>query len=79
MTTNGAGGAIAKNVSWCLGQNARTELTPDNLKNGLLFPYNTSIAIYHCPADQSTLETAGGQKLSQLRWRSYNMSQSING
>jgi prepilin-type N-terminal cleavage/methylation domain-containing protein/prepilin-type processing-associated H-X9-DG protein len=79
ITTNGSGGALAKGVSWCLGQNVRTELTPDNLSNGLLFPYNTSLAIYHCPADQSTLETEAGQKLPDLRWRSYNMSQSVNG
>ena len=79
ITTNGASGALAKGVSWCLGQNVRTELTPDNLVNGLLFSYNTSTAIYHCPADQSTEETATGAKLPQLRWRSYNMSQSVNG
>src|SRR5207247_2141533 len=35
--------------------------------------------IYHCPADKSTLETPGGVKLPQLRLRSYNMSQSVNG
>ncbi len=79
ITTNGSSGALTKGVSWCLGQNVRTELTPEYLVNGLLFPYNTSTAIYHCPADQSTLETDTGQKLSQLRWRSYNMSQSVNG
>lgn len=79
ITTNGSGGALTKGVSWCLGQNVRTELTPEHLVNGLLFPYNTSTAIYHCPSDQSTLETETGQKLPDLRWRSYNMSQSVNG
>src|SRR5664279_290630 len=72
-----------KGVSWCLdgidGQGAITQLNPSNILNGLLFQYNTSVAIYHCPADQSTLKTPGGQPLAQLRWRSYNMSQSING
>ena len=79
ITTNGTSGSLANGVSWCIGQDARTELTPDNLVNGLLFQYNTSVAIYHCPTDQSTLETASGQQLPQLRWRSYNMSQSVNG
>ena len=71
-----------KGISWCLdGINgpAYTQIDPSNIVNGLLFQYNTSVAIYHCPADQSTLETPGGQPLPQLRWRSYNMSQSVNG
>jgi prepilin-type N-terminal cleavage/methylation domain-containing protein/prepilin-type processing-associated H-X9-DG protein len=72
-----------KGVSWCLdginGLSAVTESTPSNIVNGLLFHYNTSVAIYHCPADQSTQETPAGDPLPALRWRSYNMSQSING
>ena len=66
-------------ISWLPDLDARTEIDPSNIVNGLLFQYNTSLAIYHCPADQSTLETPDGQKLPQLRWRSYNMSQSANG
>jgi len=77
--SSGAGTVLAQGVSWCLDQDARTEMTPSNIVNGLLFQYNTQIAIYHCPADQSTLETPGGQKLPDLRWRSYNMSESVNG
>jgi prepilin-type N-terminal cleavage/methylation domain-containing protein/prepilin-type processing-associated H-X9-DG protein len=74
---------VTKGVSWCLdgidGQSAVTQLNPSNIINGLLFRYNTSVAIYHCPADQSKLITPDGQPLPQLRWRSYNLSQSING
>ena len=73
------GSQIAKGVSWCPDRNGRLELTPSNIVNGLLFPYNRSLGIYHCPADHSTLETPDGEKLPQLRWRSYNMSQSVNG
>jgi prepilin-type N-terminal cleavage/methylation domain-containing protein/prepilin-type processing-associated H-X9-DG protein len=76
---NGASGQSSKGVSWCLDQDAQTQLTDDTLVNGLLFSYNTSVAIYHCPADRSTLMTPDGQPLPQPRWRSYNMSQSING
>jgi prepilin-type processing-associated H-X9-DG protein/prepilin-type N-terminal cleavage/methylation domain-containing protein len=72
-------GADISGLSWLPDVDADTELDPSNIINGLLFPYNRSLAIYHCPADDSTLETPEGQPLQQLRWRSYNMSQSING
>ena len=71
-----------KGISWCLdGLNggATTQMDPSNIVNGLLFQYNTSVPIYHCPSDVSTLVDANGQNLPQLRWRSYNLSQSING
>jgi prepilin-type processing-associated H-X9-DG protein/prepilin-type N-terminal cleavage/methylation domain-containing protein len=68
-----------KGLSWLPDVDADTEISPSNIVNGLLFQYNTSLPIYHCPADQSTLKTPDGQSLPQLRWRSYNMSQSVNG
>jgi len=68
----------AANVSWC-PDHARTDTDSVDLRRGVLFQYNTSVAIYHCPADKSTVETPGGQPLPQLRNRSYNMSQSVNG
>jgi prepilin-type N-terminal cleavage/methylation domain-containing protein/prepilin-type processing-associated H-X9-DG protein len=72
-----------KGLSWCLdginGTSAVTENTPSNIVNGLLFPYNTAVGIYHCPADLSQLQDSEGNLLPQLRWRSYNMSQSVNG
>jgi prepilin-type N-terminal cleavage/methylation domain-containing protein/prepilin-type processing-associated H-X9-DG protein len=60
--------------SWLPDVDASTEFDPSNIVNGLLFQYNKSLPIYHCPADLSTLESS-----SQLRWRSYNLSQSVNG
>jgi prepilin-type N-terminal cleavage/methylation domain-containing protein/prepilin-type processing-associated H-X9-DG protein len=66
-------------LSWLPDLNADTEIDPSNIVNGLLFQYNNSLGIYHCPSDLSTLQTPGGQSLPQLRWRSYNMSQSVNG
>lgn len=72
-------GANITGLSWLPDLSAATELNPSNIINGLLFPYNSSLGIYHCPADLSTLETADGTPLPQPRWRSYNMSQSING
>ena len=70
-------GATLANT-WCLG-NTRTDTSTENIENGLLFQYNRSTAIYRCPADKSTVETADGTKLHQQRTRSYNMSQSLNG
>jgi prepilin-type N-terminal cleavage/methylation domain-containing protein/prepilin-type processing-associated H-X9-DG protein len=71
------GGTVAEGAAWCTNYVYDTE--PDGLLNGLLFPYNRSLAIYHCPADRSTITTEAGTKLTQLRWRSYNMSLSVNG
>ena len=71
-------GTIAKGISWC-PDHARTDTNTVDLEQGMLFPYNRSVGIYHCPADQSKVETSTGQLLPQLRNRSYNMSQSVNG
>jgi prepilin-type N-terminal cleavage/methylation domain-containing protein/prepilin-type processing-associated H-X9-DG protein len=73
------GDGISTGLSWLPDLNAATEIDPSNIMNGLLFQYNRSLAIYHCPSDYSTLQTPGGQPLPHLRRRSYNMSQSING
>ena len=64
--------------TWCAG-NTRWDTTTKHIENGCLFPYNRSTTIYHCPADQSPIETTTGVKLTQLRTRSYNMSLSVNG
>jgi prepilin-type N-terminal cleavage/methylation domain-containing protein/prepilin-type processing-associated H-X9-DG protein len=66
------------NISWC-PDHANVDTNTTDLRSGLLFQYNTSVAIYHCPADKSTVLGADGQPTSQLRNRSYNMSQSANG
>lgn len=67
------GGALATSVSWCPDHSATDTNTVD-LEKGVLFQYNTSVAIYHCPADRSTVTGT-----TRLRNRSYNMSQSVNG
>jgi prepilin-type N-terminal cleavage/methylation domain-containing protein len=73
-----SGRAVASAASWCTNT-APYDADPDGIRNALLFPYNTSLGIYHCPADRSTVEARDGAKLTQLRWRSYNMSLCING
>ena len=59
--------------SWCPGI-APFDTTTANLEQGVLYRYNQTPAIYHCPADQSTV--VGHPNLQ--RTRSYCMSISLN-
>ena len=59
--------------SWCPGL-APEDLVPNNVQQGLIFPYNRSPFIYHCPADWSTVNGFA----SVLRTRSYAMDISVN-
>jgi prepilin-type N-terminal cleavage/methylation domain-containing protein/prepilin-type processing-associated H-X9-DG protein len=54
--------------------NARTDPTNWAIVFGVLYPYNTSYKIYHCPAD---LSTVNGQP-SNVRSRSVSMSVGMN-
>jgi len=64
--------------SWCQGMGVlETNTAP--IQAGLLFDYTRSAGPYHCPADRSTVMTMDGALLPQLRNRSYNLSQSVNG
>lgn len=64
--------------SWCTNL-AIYDANPAGISGGLLFQYNASVPIYHCPANLSTVQTHAGVILTQPRLRSYNMSQSVNG
>ena len=55
--------------SWILGD-VLLDLTSSNIEHGVLFPYNGSVAIYHCPADKSTVTGHKGL----LRTRSYSLN-----
>jgi prepilin-type N-terminal cleavage/methylation domain-containing protein/prepilin-type processing-associated H-X9-DG protein len=59
--------------SWCHSI-APLDPNPVNSTNSLLFDYNRNPAIYHCPADTSTVIDKPGL----LRNRSFNMSNCIN-
>jgi len=54
--------------AWCPGI-APEDTNFYDVESGLIFPYNKSPAIYHCPADQSTVDGYPGL----LRTRSYTM------
>jgi prepilin-type N-terminal cleavage/methylation domain-containing protein/prepilin-type processing-associated H-X9-DG protein len=55
--------------SWVVG-NAQFDQTPSNIQSGVLYPYITSIGVYHCPTDHSTVQGLPGLQ----RFRSYSMS-----
>lgn len=59
-------------ASWCPGD-ASQDLTTLNIAQGLIYPYNRSPFIYHCPGDQSVVEGS-----SVLRTRSYTLDVSLN-
>ncbi|MBI2925470.1 MAG: type II secretion system protein [Verrucomicrobia bacterium] len=44
--------------SWLIG-NAYYDKTDTNIRNGLFFKYNSSVGIYKCPADKSTVRDQG--------------------
>ena len=46
-------------ASWCTNL-AIYDTNSVGISGGLLFQYNTSVAIYHCPADLSTVQTHNG-------------------
>ena len=71
------GEPILQGDSWC-PSNTRRDADTSNLERGVLFPYVKNAALYRCPGDRSTIEDAAGNKLPQLRTRSYNMSLDIN-
>ena len=51
---------------WVVG-NAQRDLTDDNLRNGLLWPYSGASKLYRCPGDRSTVL----RRPDLLRFRSY--------
>jgi prepilin-type N-terminal cleavage/methylation domain-containing protein/prepilin-type processing-associated H-X9-DG protein len=84
VPNNSVGGTInVRGASWCLAAPTVPQVT-----NGMLWIYNDSLGIYHCPADRSTLTNAvdpnnfgdpSGLAPGPRRARSYNMSMSVNG
>ena len=73
ILSGGRSGANATARTWVTG-NAYTDTTSTNLERGILFPYNRSRGIYHCPADRSTVQDQGRQR----RFRSVSMSSYMN-
>ncbi|SRR6266568_1997581 len=53
--------------SWASG-GATIDVARTNVQRAAMFPYNTSIRMYHCPSDKSTVAGTSTQ-----RFRSYSM------
>jgi prepilin-type N-terminal cleavage/methylation domain-containing protein len=82
------GGRLAPNLaqrtpgnltdSWVLGDmsNPVDATNVTYIRNGKLFPYNTSLEIYRCPADRASLNVYGVQ---QYRVRNVSMSGQMGG
>jgi prepilin-type processing-associated H-X9-DG protein len=52
LPPNEASGEVSLAGSWIQGD-AKTDRDTINIEKGVLFPYNTSVQIYRCPADKS--------------------------
>ena len=61
---------VGSGASWAL-----LNPTEAGVKGGLLWDYNASLGIYHCPSDRNPQGLTPGP----LRARSYTMSMSVNG
>jgi prepilin-type N-terminal cleavage/methylation domain-containing protein/prepilin-type processing-associated H-X9-DG protein len=61
--------ATALPGAWIQG-NAQDDITSSNIEHGVLFSYNRSAAIYHCPADKSTVT----RHKELPRFRSYSLN-----
>ena len=59
LPPNHAAGQISFDDSWIRG-NVQTDTDTQNIINGVLYPYNTSTAIYRCPADRTTVTSRAG-------------------
>jgi prepilin-type N-terminal cleavage/methylation domain-containing protein/prepilin-type processing-associated H-X9-DG protein len=71
--TSNASALGEDDLTWCRSI-APVDDYPINDATSLLYRYNQSVAIYHCPADRSTVT----DHPEKLRNRSYNMSNSVN-
>ena len=69
VEAGGGNGQSDSPGSWVF-RNAVDDLTASNIARGVLFPYVRSAAIYHCPADKSTVTGHKGL----LRTRSYSLN-----
>jgi prepilin-type N-terminal cleavage/methylation domain-containing protein len=67
--------------SWIGSSSAPYDDTFLPIQQGLLFKYdyNRSVAIYHCPADKSTVHRLNGQDTGIRRTRSCSMSGCLGG
>ena len=73
-STTNAASVVDNSASWCPGIAPEDGSDSNTVTAGNIYPYNKSPAIYHCPADHSTVY---GQP-DLLRTRSFCMDISVN-
>lgn len=73
--TGDQAGSDFAGISWCPGD-VRYQTNTLAIENGVLFPYNRSVAIYRCPADPGRVRLTNGRSLPRIR--SYNLSIWLN-
>ena len=71
--TTSMGGAVSLPGSWVVG-NAQMSANLTNLETGTLYPYIPSPGVYHCPSDQSVLQSS-----NVARIRSFSMNSGPTG
>ena len=72
LPPNNASAQTSHAGSWIIG-NVQTEVDDSNIKAGVLFPYNSSVGIYKCPADKAM--TLGSRTVvKQPTFRSYSIT-----
>ena len=69
------GGSAANNPGSWLAGDTRADRNTTNIEIGVLYRYNQSSKIYHCPSDRSTVDGIRGL----LRTRSYSLNSWLNG
>ena len=75
LVCNWTDGNRGASVSWCVGDCASDPIIiqTNNIRNGALFPYSTSLGIYKCPSDMSHITGT-----TTPRVRSYSISIAMN-
>jgi prepilin-type N-terminal cleavage/methylation domain-containing protein/prepilin-type processing-associated H-X9-DG protein len=64
--------------SWVVGD-AKRDVNTTNIENGVLFKYNSSAAIYRCPADMSRTPATATSRGGLPRTRSYAIDYALSG
>ena len=75
MVRNWTDGLKSATCAWIVGDAANDPvfIQTNNIKNGALFQYNSSLGIYKCPADRSNIGASQSPRV-----RSYSMSTGMN-
>jgi prepilin-type N-terminal cleavage/methylation domain-containing protein/prepilin-type processing-associated H-X9-DG protein len=58
LPLNFVGNGGAQSNSWVVG-NAQTDVTPSNIRNGILYQYNQQPKVYQCPANTKMIQVIG--------------------